>query len=70
VFLERPDEPLSAAYAAADAPRLEQELRALASGIAGSRFVPTETPHAALCANCPGRPALCKWGPERTLAEV
>jgi ATP-dependent exoDNAse (exonuclease V) beta subunit len=68
VFLERPDEPLSAVFTSDDEPRLEQELRALAAGIAGGRFVPTEEPHAALCANCPGRPALCKWGPERTLA--
>jgi hypothetical protein len=37
--------------------------------VAGGRFVPTEQPHAALCATCPGQPALCSWPPEKTLAE-
>jgi RecB family exonuclease len=69
VFLERPDEPLSALFERSDAERLERELRALAAGVAGGSFVPTAEPHAALCADCPGQPALCSWGPERTLAE-
>jgi hypothetical protein len=69
VFLERPDDPLSAVFERADAERLERDLRALAAGVASARFVPTAEPHAALCGDCPGQPALCSWPPERTLAE-
>ncbi len=69
VFLERPDEPVAATYVAADAPELERRLRELASGVTGGRFEPTAAPHRHLCADCPGRPALCSWEPERTLAD-
>ena len=69
-FLERPDEPVSAVFAAADLPRLESELLALAAGVIEGRFEPTERPHRGLCVTCPGREALCSWGPERTLAEL
>ena len=66
-FLERPDEPAVAVYEAADSERLEQELLALARGVAGGRFEPTAEPHFALCADCPGRAALCVHEPELTL---
>jgi ATP-dependent helicase/nuclease subunit A len=69
VFLERPAEPVSAVYVAADLPRLEQELLALAEGVIEGRFVPTAEPHRELCATCPGRAALCSWDESRTLAE-
>ena len=68
-FLERADEPVSAVFAADDAPRLEGELLALASGVIGGEFAPTAEPHRELCATCPGQPALCRWGPERTLSD-
>jgi ATP-dependent helicase/nuclease subunit A len=69
VFLERPAEPVSAVYAAADLPRLEQELLGLAEGVIEGRFEPTAEPHRELCATCPGRAALCSWDESRTLAE-
>jgi ATP-dependent exoDNAse (exonuclease V) beta subunit len=68
-FLERPDVPAVAEYRAADAGRLEQELLEVARGVVEARFEPTGEPHRDLCADCPGRAALCSWGPERTLAE-
>jgi ATP-dependent helicase/nuclease subunit A len=68
-FLERPDEPALAAFTRSDGDRLEQELLALARGVVEARFEPTAEPHYDLCADCPGRAALCSWGPERTLAQ-
>jgi ATP-dependent helicase/nuclease subunit A len=66
-FLERPDEPAVAIYAAADAERLEEELLELARGVVEGAFKPSSEPHAGLCADCPGRDALCIHGPELTL---
>ena len=68
-FLERPDEPVARTYTGADMPALEAELRELAGGVSEGRFEPTAEPHRGLCADCPGRPALCSWDEERTLAE-
>ena len=68
-FLERPDDPAIVEYAAADAPELEEQLLEVARGVVEARFEPTDNPHRELCADCPGRAALCSWGPERTLAE-
>jgi ATP-dependent exoDNAse (exonuclease V) beta subunit len=58
-FLERPDEPAVALYEAADAERLERELLGLAQGVVEGRFEPSPEPHFSLCADCPGRAALC-----------
>jgi ATP-dependent helicase/nuclease subunit A len=66
-FLERPDEPALAGFTAGDAERLESELLELARGVVEARFEPAEEPHYGLCADCPGRAALCSWGPEQTL---
>jgi ATP-dependent exoDNAse (exonuclease V) beta subunit len=66
-FLERPDEPAVALYEAADAERLERELLGLAQGVVEGRFEPSDEPHFALCADCPGRAALCVHEPELTL---
>ena len=68
-FLERPGEPVTAEYTAADQGALEAELLTLAAGVAEGRFEPTARPHRGLCADCPGRPALCSWSEEHTLAE-
>ena len=68
-FLERPDDPAVVEYAAEDAPDLEAQLLEVARGVVEARFEPTDNPHRELCGDCPGRPALCSWGPERTLAE-
>jgi ATP-dependent helicase/nuclease subunit A len=69
-YLERPDELAAARFEAADLPRLEGELLELARGVVDGRFVPTAQPHRELCADCPGRPALCSWSEEHTLAEA
>jgi ATP-dependent helicase/nuclease subunit A len=70
VFLERPDAPATSVFEANDAAGLERELLELARGVVEGRFEPTSLPHRELCATCPGQPALCRWGPERTLASV
>ncbi|HLM08994.1 MAG TPA: UvrD-helicase domain-containing protein [Thermoleophilaceae bacterium] len=69
-FLERPDEPALALYEAADMERLERELLGLAQGVVEGRFEPSSEPHYALCADCPGRAALCVHEPELTLRAV
>jgi ATP-dependent helicase/nuclease subunit A len=69
LFLERPDEPASACFAASDVPRLERELIELAEGVVGRRFEPAGKPHRELCQGCPGQPALCSWSLEETMAE-
>ena len=66
-YLERPDEPAVAQYEAAEMERLEQELLALARGIVEGRFEPSPEPHFALCADCPGRAALCVHESDLTL---
>ncbi len=68
VYLERPDEPVTEGFAAAQADDLERRLLELAAGVTGGRFEPTEEPHRDLCADCPGREALCSWDADRTLA--
>jgi ATP-dependent helicase/nuclease subunit A len=66
-FLERPDEPAVALYEAADVESLERELLVLAQGVVEGRFEPSAEPHFALCADCPGRAALCVHEPDLTL---
>ena len=66
-FLERPDQPAVASYAAGEADRLEAELLELAAGVVEGRFVPSASPHLELCGDCPGRSALCSWDEQHTL---
>ncbi len=66
-FLERPDEPAVALYDASDSEALERELLGLAKGVVEGRFEPSAEPHFALCADCPGRAALCIHEPALTL---
>jgi len=68
-FLERPTEPVSSVYPATEAAALESELLGLVRGVVEGRFDPTDRPHRALCAGCPGRAALCSWDETHTLAE-
>jgi ATP-dependent helicase/nuclease subunit A len=68
VLLERPAVPVIRELSAADGPALERALLDLADGVVSARFVPSDDPHLELCAGCPGQPALCVHGPERTLA--
>jgi len=67
-FLERPGEPVGAVYTAADITALEEQLRELAAGVSAGIFEPTDSPHRGLCADCPGRPALCSWDEEHTMS--
>ena len=66
-YLERPDEPAVAHYEAADMEALERELLSLAHGVVEGRFEPSSEPHFALCADCPGRAALCVHESDLTL---
>jgi hypothetical protein len=68
-FLETPAEPVETAFEAGEADELEAQLRDLARGVIEGRFEPTAEPHRDLCLTCPGRAALCSWGPDRTLRE-
>ncbi|MEJ7891944.1 MAG: UvrD-helicase domain-containing protein [Solirubrobacteraceae bacterium] len=69
-YLERPDEPATATYAAADAPALADALVQTAGGLLQGDFAPTDTPHRDLCGSCPGRRALCSHPETRTLAPL
>ena len=69
-FLERPAEPVTLAFSAADEPALAERLAGLARGVLEARYEVTETPHRDLCGDCPGRTALCSWGEEMTLRET
>ncbi|HVP02512.1 MAG TPA: UvrD-helicase domain-containing protein [Solirubrobacteraceae bacterium] len=66
LYLERPQKPVTATYAATDAPRLQAELAAAAAPLIAGEFPPTPEPHAALCATCPGRGGLCPHPDEAT----
>jgi ATP-dependent helicase/nuclease subunit A len=68
-FLESPGEPVEARFEAGEAAELEAQLLDLARGVIEGRFEPTAEPHRELCLTCPGRAALCSWGPDRTLRE-
>ncbi len=70
VFLEQPDAPVAQRFSQGDAPGLERQLLDLAAGVTSGRFEPTDAPHRELCADCPGREALCSWEPDRTLAPL
>ena len=66
-FLERPQEPVSERFEAADAEALEAHLRALAAGLLAGEYPVTAVPHRELCLTCPGRRALCSYEEELTL---
>jgi hypothetical protein len=69
LFLARPGEPAVAIYDQADVPRLRADVERRIADLAAGRFVPTDRPHRALCAACPGRRALCHHPEELTLRE-
>jgi ATP-dependent exoDNAse (exonuclease V) beta subunit len=68
IFLERPAEPVTRTFTAADAPELGERLLGLARGVLDEHWPVTDTPHRDLCADCPGRRALCSWPESVTLA--
>lgn len=59
LYLDRPQAPALASFAAADADRLRADLRARAAGILDGDFRPTERPDRRVCSGCPGRGGLC-----------
>jgi ATP-dependent helicase/nuclease subunit A len=69
VFLERPDEPVSATFASEEAAALEARLDETAAGLIEGRFPVTEMPHRAICAGCPAEGGLCSWPLEMTRRE-
>jgi ATP-dependent helicase/nuclease subunit A len=68
-FLEAPGDPVETRFLAEEADELEARLLELAAGVIEGHFEPTAEPHRDLCLTCPGRAALCSWGPDRTLRE-
>jgi hypothetical protein len=69
-FLEAPDRPVSRTYERAEMPALAERLVELARGILDERYEVTAAPHRELCADCPGRRALCSHPESRTLAPL
>ena len=67
-FLEEPGRPVAAPFDQSDRERLEASLLELAAGVVGGEFEPSDAPNRELCSGCPGQPALCVWGPDRTMA--
>ncbi|MGI8511006.1 MAG: PD-(D/E)XK nuclease family protein, partial [Solirubrobacteraceae bacterium] len=66
VVLERPGEPVSARFTAAELPQLEAQLASLARGILEEHFTVTPAPNLWTCQGCPGRAALCSYDLEQT----
>jgi ATP-dependent helicase/nuclease subunit A len=64
-FLERPDEPVSATFTAADVPGLEHELSEAIAAIQAGDFRPTPSEFA--CAGCPALDLVCA-GPRLRLS--
>ena len=69
-FLERPGEPVGERFQAADADRLEAQLRSLAGGLLAGEYPVAAVPHRGLCLTCPGRRALCSYDEELTLRSL
>jgi RecB family exonuclease len=69
LFLERPAEPVTHTYTAADAPALAEHVTGLARGMLDGHHPVAANPHRELCGDCPGRRALCSWPEEATLRE-
>jgi ATP-dependent exoDNAse (exonuclease V) beta subunit len=68
-FLRRPDEPVSAVFAASDRERLEVALSARLESSLRAGFEVSPTPHRGLCLTCPGRARLCSWPEGETMRE-
>ncbi len=66
VFLERPDEAVEVELDRAALDASGRELEALIAGIRDGSFQVTETPHRALCWDCPARARLCSHSLEAT----
>jgi RecB family exonuclease len=69
-FLERPEEPVSARYAAAVREALEARLAEHLQRARARGFAVSAQPHRGLCETCPGRSELCSWSAAETLREL
>ncbi len=70
VFLEQPDEFVSATFTAADLPALESELGRLTERVLAGDFPVADAPHRGLCEGCPAEGGLCSWPLEMTRREA
>ena len=62
VFLEAPDDPVSATFTREDEPELERRLAEISEGVVRkSSFAVTDTPHRGICDGCPAEGGLCSW---------
>jgi ATP-dependent helicase/nuclease subunit A len=66
-FMQRPSEPVSASFTAAQRPQLEMQLRQRAARAHAAGYAVSATPHRRLCLTCPGRATLCTWSSAETL---
>jgi hypothetical protein len=66
VFLERPEEPVTARFTAADAAELERQLERLVSGLRRGEYPVTDSPQRGVCHACPAEGGLCSWPLEMT----
>ncbi|MDQ3867544.1 MAG: PD-(D/E)XK nuclease family protein, partial [Actinomycetota bacterium] len=57
VFLERPEEPVTAVFTRAEIPALERELSAAVAAIRAGEFPPTPSEFA--CSGCPALDVVC-----------
>lgn len=69
LFLEAPRDPVTASFAASDAPALERDVAELAAGVLARRFTVAEEPHRGICNGCPAEGGLCSWPPAMTRRE-
>jgi ATP-dependent helicase/nuclease subunit A len=64
VFLERPEQPVTAHFT--DQATLERELESLAAGVLAGEFPVSDSPGVDICNGCPGEGGLCSWPVEMT----
>ena len=69
-FLERPQEPVLARYAAGEREALEARLAEHLERARARGFAVSARPHRGLCETCPGRSELCSWSDAETLREL
>jgi ATP-dependent helicase/nuclease subunit A len=69
-FLERPADPVTAAFSRSQRPELETELNQLTRGVLAREFVVAPAPYRELCSGCPAEGGLCSWPLEQTRREA
>jgi ATP-dependent helicase/nuclease subunit A len=70
VFLERPDDPVTVSFTAAQLSELDGQLATLARGVLERRFAVTDTPERSVCDGCPAEGGLCSWPISMTRREA